>query len=130
MADRTSTKVVDRINDSPEEIERSIERTRSHMDESLAMLGRKLSPSRLKVLRAPLAALSLGLIGLAVFRAYRKGWHVHSRSKHASLREKPTIKRMQVRSMSRFAQLRTILLLASVASKGKPAVFIVNPGKS
>lgn len=115
---------------SPDELKAEIELTRFHMDENLAILGRKLSPQRLKSLQAPLAALFIGVVGILLFRRYRNGWQVKSRRKARAAKSRYDIETMRLGRMGRVGQLRTFLQLMSLARRGKPAVFIVHPVKA
>ena len=115
---------------SPDEIKAEIARTRAHMDERLSDLGRKLKPKvNMKRLQSPVAALSIAVAGFLLFRALRPksklvAW---SRSKHK--RPGARIERLKVKSAGMFDYVRALRMLMTVVRKGKPAVFIVEPGK-
>ena len=103
---------------SPEEIRAGIERTREHMDEHLASLGRKLRPLSPKRLKIPLmAAAALGL-GLTVFQLIRSKRH-----------PKPPKRELRWRSTNLFDQILLMKSLAMAVKKGKPAVFVVQPDR-
>ncbi|GEM_PF-6299687 len=118
------------INDSsPDDLKKEIEKTRVHMDENLALLGRKLSPKRLRALQTPLALLFLGVAGIFIFRRFRQGWHVKSHRSGASVQTKYVIKKMRFGNLGRVGQLRTVLQLVGASRRGKPVVLIVQPMK-
>lgn len=108
---------------TPEEIKNEIARTRAHMDARLSDLGRKLKPRvNLKRLQIPAAALFLALSGLLIFRALRP--------RPFKAKAKAKVTRLKVKSAGMLDYLRTLKMLTTIVRKGKPAVFIVEPGKS
>ena len=103
---------------TPEEIRAGIERTREHMDESLASLSRKLRPLRPENLKVPLlAAAALG-VGLAVFRIVRRKRHPN-----------PAKRELRWRSTNLLDQVLLMKTLAMAVKKGKPAIFVVKPDR-
>lgn len=115
---------------TPDQLQQEIEKTREHMDENLALLGKKLNPNRLRNLQVPLVLGFLAITAIFLVIRYRKGWHVKSRRSSALVKPKYAIKRMRLGTLGRWSQLRTFLQLVSVARRGKPAVFIVQPMKA
>ncbi|MDQ3001828.1 MAG: hypothetical protein M3Y08_11285 [Fibrobacterota bacterium] len=114
---------VDLKDSSPESIKNEIARTRAHMDVRLSDLGKKLKPRvNLKRLQIPAAGLFLALSGLLIFRAVRP--------RTFKVKAKAKVTRLKVKSAGMFDYLRTLKLLTTIVRKGKPAVFIVEPGKS
>jgi hypothetical protein len=108
---------------SPDEIKYEIARTRAHMDERLSDLGRKLKPRvNLKRLQIPAAAVFAAVTGLLIFRAVRP--------RPFKVKAKAKVTRLKVKSAGMFDYLRALKMLTTVVRKGKPAVFIVEPGKS
>ncbi|MDB5102830.1 MAG: hypothetical protein JWP91_519 [Fibrobacteres bacterium] len=114
---------------SPDEIKAEIARTRAHMDARLSDLGRKFKPKvNVKRARIPAAVLAAALTGFLLFRAFRPKSKLVSWSR----RKKPASARMQrlkVKSAGMADYVRAIGLVMNVIRKGKPAVFIVEPGK-
>lgn len=110
---------------SPDEIKAGIALTRAHMDERLTDLGRKIRPgARLRKAKIPLAAGAAALCALLAYRAARAV--VKSRSERHG--PKAGIKRLKVKSAGVFDYVRALRLLATTISKGKPGIFIVDPG--
>ena len=110
---------------SPDEIKAGIERTRAHMDERLTDLGRKIRPgARLRKAKIPLAAGAAALCALLAYRASRAV--VKSRSERHGA--KAGIKRLKVKSAGMFDYILALRLLATTIRKGKPGIFIVDPG--
>ena len=129
---------VDWFQASPDEIKEEIARTRAHMDLLLSQLGRKLRPklfiSKLKLarLQMPLAALFIAISGVVVFRAIRpkskpKAWMGRFNRQIGRIQTSAKVKRLEVRSAGILDQFRALRLAASVARKGKPAIYIVEP---
>lgn len=114
---------------SPDEIKAGIALTRAHMDERLTDLGRKIRPgakvrARFRKARIPLAAGAASLCALLAYWAARAA--VKSRSERHG--PKADIKRLKLKSAGVFDYVRALRLLATTISKGKPGVFIVDPG--
>ena len=114
---------------SPDEIKAGIALTRAHMDERLTDLGRKIRPGtklrvRLRKSKIPLAAGAAALCALLAYRAARAV--VKSRSERHG--PKAGIRRLKVKSARVFDYVRALRLLATTISKGKPGIFIVDPG--
>jgi hypothetical protein len=106
----------------PDEIVADIERTRAHMDETLALLGRKLRP---KVPRQTLRIASwiaggLLIAGLAYRTFGPPRRHRHHRNRKASSRW---------REARLWEQAMLAGKLAQAARKGKPAIIVVEPRK-
>lgn len=125
----TSNGTVVRVKDwnsaTPDEIKAGIARTRAHMDERLSDLGRKIRPGdKLRRAKLPLAAGAAALCALLAYRAARAV--IQSRSERR--RPKAGINRLKVKSAGMFDYIRALRLLATTVRKGKPAVFIVDPG--
>lgn len=110
---------------SPDEIKAGIDRTRAHMDERLTDLGRKIRPgARFRKARIPIAAGAAALCALLAYRAARAV--VKSRSDRQGA--KAEIKRLKVKSAGMFDYIMALRLLATTIRKGKPGIFIVDPG--
>lgn len=114
---------------SPDEIKAGIARTRAHMDERLTDLGRKIRPGaklRIRMRRAkiPLAA---GAAALCAFLAYRAA-RAAVKSKSERHGPKAGINRLKIKSAGVFDYVRALRLLATTIRKGKPGIFIVDPG--
>ncbi len=106
---------------SPEEIEESLAVTRASFDRHLAQLKGKFAPrARLRKIAMPLAIATGGLIagGLVWSLVRRKRHPVHAR-----------ITRMKIRSAGIRDRVHALRLVMAMIRKGKPAVFIVEPGK-
>jgi hypothetical protein len=131
---KTASKI-DWYRASPDEIKAEIARTRSHMDEHLAQLGRKIKPKmNLKRMQIPVAALSVMMAGFLVFRLIRrrsklKTWSGRVQAGVRSAGANAKVKRLKVRSAGFLDQVRAVRLAVDVARKGKPAIFIVEPRK-
>ena len=110
---------------SPDEIKAGIALTRAHMDERLTDLGRKIRPGeKLRKAKIPLAAGAAALCALLAYRAARSAIKARS-ERHGP---KAGIKRLKVKSAGMFDYVRALRLLATTIRKGKPGVFIVDPG--
>jgi hypothetical protein len=110
---------------SPDEIKAGIARTRAHMDERLTDLGRKIHPSaKLRKAKIPLAAGAAALCALLAYRAAR----AMMKSKSERHGPKAGINRLKLKSAGVFDYVRALRLLATTISKGKPGIFIVDPG--
>jgi hypothetical protein len=95
------------------------------MDERLSELGRKIRPGeKLRRAKLPLAAGAAALGALLAYRAARAV--IQSRSERHG--PKAGINRLRVKSAGMFDYIRALRLLATTVRKGKPAVFIVDPG--
>ena len=106
---------------SPEEIEESIVLTRARLDRHLEQLRGKFAPKPgLRRIGLGIAIAAGGLLaGAFVWRLARRDRHpVQAR-----------ITRLKVRSAGMGDRVRALRLLLTVIRKGKPAVFIVDPGK-
>ncbi|MDB5049293.1 MAG: hypothetical protein JWO30_2364 [Fibrobacteres bacterium] len=120
---------------SPDEIKAEIARTRAHMDEHLAQLGRKIRPkANLKRMQIPFAALFVMVSGLVAFRLIRrrsklKTWSGRVQAGVRKAGANPNVKRVKLRSAGFLDQIRAVRLAINVARKGKPAIFIVEPRK-
>lgn len=110
---------------TPDEIKAGIARTRAHMDERLTELGRKIRPGeKLRRAKLPLAAGAAALCALLAYGAARAV--IQSRSKRHG--PKAGINRLRVKSAGMFDYIRALRLVATTVRKGKPSVFIVDPG--
>ncbi len=106
---------------SPEELEESIALTRADFTRHLEELKRKFAAGdRLRGTALPAALTAAGLVIGAV--ALKLALH-----KRHPVRGKVT--RLKVRSMGIGDQVRALRLALSVIRTGKPAVFIVEPGR-
>jgi hypothetical protein len=106
---------------SPEEIEESIAVTRMSLDRHLEQLKGKFAPrARLRRLALPIgiAAASLLAGGLVWALTRSKRHPAHAR-----------MTRLKVRSMGMRDRVHALRLVLAMIRKGKPAVFIVEPGK-
>lgn len=106
---------------APEAIRADIEKTRAHMDETLALLGRKFRPDLFKrgrKIAAAVTAVLLGGLGLALVLTGR----TRKRKRYASVHMR--------RAGGWFDQILVMRALAAAARKGKPAVFIVQPRRN
>jgi len=106
---------------SPEEIEESIALTRASLNHHLEELKEKFGPrARVRKLALPLAIAAAGLLagGLVWSLSRRKRHPVQSR-----------ITRLKVRSAGIRDRVHALRLVMAMIRKGKPAVFIVEPGK-
>lgn len=102
---------------SPEEIRADIEKTRAHMDETLARLGRKIHPRFLKNPAVLIAGVTFVLLGTAAL--------IFLKTRRESKRPRTAIwKRATL-----YDQILIVKALAAAARKGKPAVFVVEPRK-
>ena len=103
----------------PEEIAADIERTRAHMDESLAILGRKIHRPGLarKIAMVAFGTLAAGALAYFGFRALRP--------------RKSKAKRLASRwhEARVFEQVNLARKLAMAARKGKPTIIVVEPRK-
>ena len=110
---------------TPDEIKAGIARTRAHMDERLSDLGRKIKPgANLRRAKIPLAAAAAALCALLAYWAARSV--VKARSENHG--PKAGINRLKVKSAGVFDYVRALRLLATTIRKGKPGIFIVDPG--
>jgi len=106
---------------SPEEIEESIALTRVSLDRHLDQLKRKFTPrARLRRLAVPAGIAAAGLLAGGLVWAFTR------RQRHPA---RTRIKRLKVRSAGMRDRVRALRLVLSMIRKGKPAVFIVEPGK-
>jgi len=118
MASRTTP---DWTQASPDEIEESIAVTRASLDRHLQQLKRKFAPqARLRRMAMPLLIISGSLLagGLALALTRRKRHPVQTK-----------ITRLKVRSAGVRDRIHALRLVLAMIRKGKPAVFIVEPGK-
>jgi hypothetical protein len=116
-----SRSVPDWTQASPEEIEESIALTRESLERHLEQLKRKFGPqARLRRLAVPLMIAGGGLLvgGLV--------WGLTRRKRHPV---QTKITRLKVRSAGVRDRIRALRLMLAMIRKGKPAVFIVEPGK-
>jgi hypothetical protein len=106
----------------PEEIMADIERTRAHMDETLALLGRRLRPRvpRKALRTASWIAGALLIAGLA-YRAFGPPRHHRRHGKR-----RPSSRWREARL---WEQAMLAGKLAQAARKGKPAIIVVEPRK-
>lgn len=106
----------------PEEIAADIERTRAHMDETLAMLGRKIHRPGLarKAAALTLGTLAAGALAIFGFRALRS-------RKSKSLTNRLTSRWHDARI---FEQVNLARKMAMAARKGKPTIIVVEPRKT
>ena len=106
---------------SPEEIEESIALTRVSLDRHWEQLKRKFTPrARLRRLAIPVSIAAAGLLAGGLTWAFTR------RHRHPV---QARIKRLKVRSAGVRDRVRAVRLVLSMIRKGKPAVFIVEPGK-
>jgi hypothetical protein len=106
---------------SPEEIEESIAVTRASLEHHLEQLKGKFAPrARIRKLALPLAIAAAGLIagGIVLALGRRKRRPVQAR-----------ISRLKIRSAGVRDRVHALRLVMAMIRKGKPAVFIVEPGK-
>jgi hypothetical protein len=106
---------------SPEEIEESIAVTKASLDAHLEQLKGKFAPrARIRKMALPAAIAAAGLIagGLVWSLARRRRHPVQTR-----------ITKLKVRSMGIRDRVHALRLIMAMIRKGKPAVFIVEPGK-
>lgn len=118
MASRTAP---DWTQASPDEIEESIAVTRASLDRHLQQLKRKFAPqARLRRMAMPLMIVSGSLLagGLVLALTRRKRHPVQTK-----------ITRLKVRSAGVRDRIHALRLVLAMIRKGKPAVFIVEPGK-
>jgi hypothetical protein len=106
----------------PEEIMADIERTRAHMDETLALLGRKLRPKvpRQALRMASWIAGALVIAGLA----YRAFGPTRRHRRHGKRRPSSGWREARLWEQAMLAGK-----LAQAARKGKPAIIVVEPRK-
>ncbi|MEO6097481.1 MAG: hypothetical protein ABIW76_18250 [Fibrobacteria bacterium] len=109
------------------QIKAGIARTRNHMDERLADLGRKFAPrGALKRARIPLSFLGAAVAAYAIYRiAGAAGVKVP----RWPPRPKGRIREFKLRSAGKLQYLRALTLLAATIRKGGTGVFIVEPAK-
>jgi hypothetical protein len=103
---------------SPEQIRADIERTRAHIDETLAQLGRKFHPRLLRDrlrLFGMVGAAVLGIGGALFFAAYLT-------------RSRRSPGRSPWRKAGILDQFLVAKSLIAAARKGKPAIYVVRPG--
>jgi hypothetical protein len=106
---------------SPEEIEESIALTRQSLDRHLEQLKEKFAPrARLRKFALPAA------LALAGALAGGLTWSLTRRKRHPV---QTKITRLKVRSMGIRDRVHALRLVLAMIRKGKPAVFIVEPGK-
>ena len=106
---------------SPEELEESIALTRASLDHHLEQLKGKFAPrARLRRLALPLGIAAASLVAGAV------AWSVWRRKRHPV---QARITRLKIRSLGIRDRVHALRLVLSMIRKGKPAVFIVEPGK-
>lgn len=117
---------------SPEEIMAEIEHTRTHMDETLRLLGRKLKPT---VARAALMAVA-GILGASLLALI--GWKIFKPKPHGAEALKARVKtyaKQTRKGTARWREARTfeqVMLaskLAMAVRKGRPAIIVVEPRK-
>jgi len=106
---------------TPEEIEASIAVTRASLDQHLEQLKGKFAPrARIRKMALPVAIAAAGLIagGVLLMLSRRKRHPVQTR-----------ITRLKIRSAGIRDRVHALRLVMAMIRKGKPAVFIVEPGK-
>jgi hypothetical protein len=111
----------DWIHASPREIEEDIDATRENLRRHLDELRRKLTPSpRLRRIVVPAALAAAGMLagGLTWLLIRRRRHPVRAR-----------LKELKLRSAGARDQVRALRLVVRSIRKGKPAVFIVDPGR-
>jgi hypothetical protein len=109
------------------QIKAGIARTRDHMDERLADLGRKIGPrGALKRARIPLSILGAAVSAYAIYRIARAAG---VKTPWAKPRPKGRIKDFKLRSAGKLQYLQALWLLARTVRKGGAGVFIVEPSK-
>lgn len=105
---------------SPEEIEESIAVTRANLDRHLEQLKGKFAP-RQRLRRAAMA----GAIAAGGLLTGGLVWMLARRRHPAQAK----LTRLKVRSAGIADRVRAFRLMLSVIRKGKPAIFIVEPGR-
>jgi len=116
-----SRSVPDWTQASPEEIEESIALTRANLERHLEQLKGKFAPrARLRRLALPIGLAAAGLAGGIVALIMLR------RDRHP-VRAK--VSRLKVRSMGVRDRVHALRLVLAMIRTGKPAVFIVEPGK-
>lgn len=109
------------------QIKAGIARTRNHMDERLADLGRKIGPrGALKRARIPLSILGAGVSAYVIYRIARAAGVKTPWSKP---KPQSRIREFKLRSAGKLEYLKALLLLARTVRKGGTGVFIVEPAK-
>lgn len=105
---------------SPDEIEESIALTRASLDRHIQQLKSKFAPrARLRRIAIPLVIAAGGLLGGGLV------WKLTSRKRHPV---QTKLKRLRIRSAGVRDRIYALRLVLSMIRKGKPAVFIVEPG--
>jgi hypothetical protein len=106
---------------SPEEIEESIAVTRASLDQHLEQLKGKFAPrARIRKMALPMVIAAAGLIAGGIV------WAVSRRKRHPV---QTRITKLKVRSLGIRDRVHALRLIMSMIRNGKPAVFIVEPGK-
>jgi hypothetical protein len=106
---------------SPEEIEESIAVTRASLDRHLEQLKGKFAPrAKLRKAALPMVIAAAGLIAGGLV------WAFIRRDRHPV---QARISRIKIRSMGVRDRIHALRLVMAMIRKGKPAVFIVEPGK-
>jgi hypothetical protein len=107
---------------SPDEIEESIAVTRASLDHHLEQLKGKFAPrARIRKLAMPLAIAAAGLIAGGLV------WSIGRRKRHPV---QTRISKIKIRSLGIRDRVHALRLVLAMIRKGKPAVFIVEPGKA
>lgn len=116
--------VTDWSRTSPEELEKSIVRTRENLERHLGMLRERFAPkARLRRIAMPFAMACAGLAAGAL------AWKLTGSKPRHSHAPKATVARLKVRSAGIADRIRALRLLAGLIRKGKPGIFIVEPGR-
>jgi hypothetical protein len=106
---------------SPEEIEESIAVTRASLDHHLEQLKGKFAPrARFRKIALPLAITAAGLLAGGLV------WSLGRRKRHPV---QTRVTRLKLRSAGIRDRVHALRLVMAMIRKGKPAVFIVEPGK-
>lgn len=115
--------VTDWSHTPPEQLEKSIVRTRENLERHFGMLKDRFAPkARLRRIAMPFAMVVAGLAAGAL------AWKLTGkpRSSHAP---KATLTRLKLRSAGIADHIRALRLLTGLIRKGRPGIFIVEPGR-